>query len=432
MQKESGTRQTEAFSPIEGWHSLLQGRLRGEALKAAQSIAEGLRKQAVRDPSLAGGKAGLAIFYAYLAKVRSGCGDKKTARRFLNEAADAVSAQRMSADLFGDFTGVAWTMAHLEGRLLDSDDEDPNEAIDEALKVHLSQSPWRGEYDLISGLVGFGVYALERLPRESAFGCLMLVVDRLDEIAERSAKGITWFTAPELLPPDQSKECPDGYYNLGLAHGVPGVIALLGRVCATTEKKLQKTRSKARSLLNGGVTWLLAQQPKDRTKSFPYWVGPGISAAPARLAWCYGDPGVAAALLQAAHCVNNPVWKRQALLIARRAAARPPEQSGVKDCALCHGAAGVGHIFNRLFQATGKEWLADAARFWFKRTLELRRPGRGIAGFAALRPGPKPGSRKRWIADPGILEGAAGIGLALLAATIPVEPEWDRALLISG
>jgi len=40
-------------------------------------------------------------------------------------------------------------------------------------------------------------------------------------------------------------------------------------------------------------------------------------------------------------------------------------------------------------------------------------------------------NEKQWIAAPGILE-AAGIALALLAATTPIEPEWDRMFLLSG
>ena len=412
----------------EKWKPVLDGDLRERALAATYEIAEALRKRSIKDPSLASGKAGLAIFYAYLAKARSGCGDKQTARRFLNEAADAVSAQRMTPDLFGGFTGVAWAMAHLEGQAVDFYDEDPNEAIDEALKVHLRRSPWRDDYDLIIGLVGFGVYALERLPRKSANDCLEVVIDRLDEIAERSSDGVTWLTPPELLPAWQRELCPDGYYNLGLAHGVPGVIALLAHVCATIDKKLRGARTKARPLLDGAVAWLLAQQS---ASSFPSWVGQGIPPSPSRIAWCYGDLGIATALLQGARCVRNTSWEREALKIARRAAARPPEHSGVKDCGLCHGAAGVGHIFNRLFQASGETRFADAARFWFERTLEMRGAHRGIAGFAAFRPKPERPGEKRWVAETGILEGAAGIALALLAATSSFEPEWDRVLLIS-
>jgi hypothetical protein len=151
-------------------------------------------------------------------------------------------------------------------------------------------------------------------------------------------------------------------------------------------------------------------------------------AASARLAWCYGDLGIAAALLGAARCVDEPAWERAARATAHRAASRPPEQAGVKDFGLCHGSAGLGHLFNRLYQATGDEALAEAARFWFQGTLEVRQPGRGAAGFAAYRelhPG-----QADWADEPGLLVGAAGVALALLAATTSVEPEWDRMLLI--
>ena len=63
------------------------------------------------------------------------------------------------------------------------------------------------------------------------------------------------------------------------------------------------------------------------------------------------------------------------------------------------------------------------------RTLELRQPGRGISGFSAYRL--RSDGRVTWADDPGILTGAAGIALALLAATTPIEPAWDRMLLAS-
>lgn len=94
---------------------------------------------------------------------------------------------------------------------------------------------------------------------------------------------------------------------------------------------------------------------------------------------------------------------------------------------LCHGAARLGHIFNRLYQATGDEPLANAARFWFHRTLEMRHPERGIAGYAAFMP--ERSGEERWVDSPGLLEGAAGVALALLAATTSVEPNWDRMLI---
>ena len=74
--------------------------------------------------------------------------------------------------------------------------------------------------------------------------------------------------------------------------------------------------------------------------------------------------------------------------------------------------------------------LRDAGRAWFARALGARRPGIGVGGYVAWsfdRAG-----NGGWVAEPGFLTGAAGVGLALLAAATPLEPRWDRLLLASA
>jgi hypothetical protein len=338
----------------------------------------------------------------------------------------------LSPALYGGLSGVGWTLAHLAGWIHEPDEDDPNAVIDEVLSDLVRQTPWSGEYDLIGGLVGIGVYALERLASPAGAALLAAVIDRLAELAQCIPAGITWFTSPERLPEQQRQLFPQGYYNLGLAHGVPGVIALLGRTVAAGV-----TTAQARPLLDGAVRWLLAQELETETEAgFPAWVetrpeteffkenSVSPPAKPARLAWCYGELGIAAALLSVAQRVDQPAWAAAALRIARRAARRSYAASGVRDGCLCHGAAGVGHLFNRLYQATGDPRLADAAHWWIHEALAIRQPEQGIAGYCFWR------SDQGWDDTPGFLEGAAGIGLALLAAATPVEPKWDRLLLV--
>ncbi len=406
-----------------GWKPILGGGLKVKILEAIREIAAALPQVTSAEefnPSLAGGAAGLAVLYAYLDLAEIGDKNDERAVEFIQRAMEAASEQSLSPALYGGFTGIAWAVEHLKGGPLDADEEDTNEAVDEVLKKYLSQPLWNDHYDLVSGLVGYGVYALERLPRPSAVELLERVVDRLDETAERNADGVTWHTPPDLLPEWQRESCPSGYYNLGLAHGVPGVIALLGLAWAAGV-----AREKARPLLDGAVRWLLAQRlPNDAGSYFASWVAPGWEGESSRVAWCYGDLGIVAALLMAARSVGELEWEREAMEMARGVAARPPDEAGVVDACLCHGAAGVGHIFNRLFQATGDESFQKAAQFWFECALEMRRPGEGVAGFRyALEDG--------WLDAPGMVEGAAGIALALLAAVTPFEPEWDRMLLVS-
>jgi lantibiotic modifying enzyme len=406
------------------WQPLLDGDLRDRALETVHAIAQDLRDRdtGVEHATLAGGRSGLALFYAYLAQSVPGQGHELLALRMLDQSIEALSSTPMNASLYSGFTGIAWTTHHLRGRLLEAEADDSNGEIDDVLAAHVGRSPWRADYDLIIGLVGLGLYAADRLPREAARTALTRIVDRLDETAVRLADGITWRTPPELLPPWQRELAPQGYYNAGLAHGVPGIVAILGDACAE-----DVARPKAAPLLDGAAWWLIRQKlPSGR---FPSWIPIGADPSPSRAAWCYGDPGIAAALLYAARRVGNRTWEAEAIRIALKVASLPPESAGVRDAGICHGAAGLAHIYNRLYQATGETPLRDAALFWLRRTLEMRTPGRGVAGYQSYFP--EPNGTPRWVDEPGLLTGAAGIGLALLAASAPIEPAWDRFLLLS-
>jgi len=414
------------------WSPILPPDAAARALRVVDEIAADARKSLDeprpdaaswlrRGPSLAGGDAGLAYFFTYLDQIRPGQGYDDAAMELLERAIDATGNLQAPPGLYSGFSGVAWTLEHLRGRLFEDEGEDPGEEVIAALGEHVGITPWRGHYDLISGLVGFGVYALERLPRSGARECLEQVVARLAETAERRPDGVTWLTGPDLMIDRDLEVYPQGNYNLGVAHGVPGVIGMLARACAAGVD--------ARGLLDGAVAWLLAQkQPAGSGSVFGYNVAPGdAEPRPTRLAWCYGDLGIAATLLMAARVMGEEGWELEALAIARDAAARPEDKAGVVDAGICHGGAGAVHLFNRLYQATGDPVFRDAALAWFERTLAFRKPGSGVGGFEMWIMGD--GQELAWHADPGFLTGSAGVGLALLAAASPVEPQWDRVLL---
>ncbi|MEM8934289.1 MAG: lanthionine synthetase LanC family protein, partial [Acidobacteriota bacterium] len=188
-------------------------------------------------------------------------------------------------------------------------------------------------------------------------------------------------------------------------------------------------------VLAGAGPWLLAQTLRFGPSTFPWMLDvDGLAGPSARLAWCHGDAGIAAALYGTACRVGRSDWRQAALDIALKAAQRSAATSRVRDAGLCHGAAGLGHLFNRLYQATRHPDLGDAARFWFEQTLTYRDEARrdeteGIGGFWALDLGDD--GRPEKVSDPGFLGGAAGVALALLAATTDIEPRWDRLLLVS-
>jgi lantibiotic biosynthesis protein len=417
------------------WQPLLEGDLADRALEAVFSIAEEIQaRPGWVDPriaeqqivpfraGLASGAAGQALFYGYLALHTEEERWADLALGLLDQAGEAVASIPMTESLYSGFPGIAWVGDHLRGRLFEGDPEE-NREVDEALLSAFAHPDWPREYDLINGLVGLGIYALEGLPRPTAAACLERIVARLAERARDEPEGAAWFTPPELLPEHQRAEQPEGLFNLGLSHGIPGIVALLGAAC-------DAGITGARPLLDRAMAWLLARrQPAGRGFCFPHFYVPDTELGGSRLAWCYGDPGMAAALLVAGRGAGEPAWEQIALEVARDAAGRPKEAARVQDAGLCHGAAGVAHIFHRMGCTTGDEALTEAARVWYERTLDYRIPGLGFGGFRSWSSGLN--QELDWRDDPGFLEGAAGIGLALLAAVSPVDPGWDRVFLES-
>jgi lantibiotic biosynthesis protein len=396
-----------------GWQPILAGAERDAASTVVAEIADALARLPHDGPSLAAASAGRALLHARL--TGGDAEQREAALACLRDALPLLRGRGAPSSLHVGAAGIGWVLAHLAGDLLD--DRDRCAGLDRALLRLLDRRPWPGHIDLMRGLVGIGVYALERLDAPAGPALLERVVARLDELSVHDDRGTYWWTPPELLPDQVRERSPRGHVDLGVAHGVPGAIAILGTACAA-----DVAADIARPLLHGAVGWLLGGGTPD--ECFPAWVRAEHEAEPARTAWCYGEPGVAAVLLVAARAVDQPTWEDAALGFARRAALRSVSDSGVVDAGLCHGAAGLGLVFARLHHATGEQVLHDAARFWFGHALDLRAPGTGVAGYTAdgLN-GPTD--------EPGLLTGAAGIALALHAAATDREPTWDRILLLS-
>jgi hypothetical protein len=375
--------------------------------------------------NIVGGIAGLALWRAQLELAMPKRGHGDVARLLLSQACDLLDDRIPWLDC--GFTGLAWMNTHLAHTLYqpDSGDDsgDANEQVDLAVLDLLAQSPWPGDVGLFFGLVGFGVYALEHIQHPNAVLMLEAIVARLHETAYRDNIGISWFRSSESLGGIARFAAPRGFYDLGVAHGLSGVIGLLAELCARDIE-----RGRAQVLLDGAVAWLLAHQRSGTGSRFPRWIEPGVPASDApgcRSAWCNGDPGIAVVLYNAGTRLNLPRWQAIGLELARAAATRTDAESGVVDACLCHGTAGLAHIFNRLYQSSQDPLFRDAARAWFRRTLTMRHPGVGVGGFRSWT------SADCQVDDPGFLMGASGIGLAILAAITDAEPTWDRLLLLS-
>jgi lantibiotic modifying enzyme len=385
------------------WRPLLVGDDADRAVRTIVTIAAQLARAADHaEVDLAHGAAGVAVFFEYLGS--SGLGPSY-AEQALERAFQAVADRPMLPGLHEGFTGIAWAAQHVLG-----DCDDVVADVDSAVLELTSRAPWRGRYDLVSGLIGLGVYALERRPRGASEAILDSIVDRLDELAEPAGAGRSLRTPPEAVHFELRGVAGDGYYTTGVAHGVAAAIGLLGSVPGDRASRLRQALA----------AWLASvADPQPDGSTYPPFVanrGPRSGLGRRGMVWCSGDLGVAAALLRGGRAAGDRALEELALAAARRATVRslPGE---VSEPTLCHGTAGLLHLFNRLYQATGQTVFRDAAAHWFEHTLALceRDDGALLSDLARD--------------HRGLLTGAAGIGLALLAAIGDREPRWDIVLL---
>ncbi|QRN99237.1 lanthionine synthetase C family protein [Archangium violaceum] len=393
---------------MKQWAPILEGTRAERALAFLRAVAEAFDAPAPEDRALSATcvvRSQQALWWHYLARAFPDEGHEERRNACLDEAIDALRSAGLGPALHEGLTGVAWVVEHTWGR--ESQEVDLNANIDGVLLETLAVPRWERKYDLISGLVGLGVYGLERHRRPQGHALVQRVFEHLRALAEPQPEGWSFRTPPQLLAPERQSRYPEGCQDLGVAHGVPGVIGFLARA-----RSFGVGGEEGRQLLEGCVRWLLARRlsEEEAPGGFPALLAPGAPREPARSAWCYGNPGIAVTLLMAARHLGESSWEEAALAGARRAATLAPEKTGVVDAFLCHGAAGLGHLYNRLYQATDEALFLDAAWAWFDRALDLC--------------GPEVPREER------LLTGTTGIGLALLSAVTPLEPEWDRLLLM--
>lgn len=89
---------------------------------------------------------------------------------------------------------------------------------------------------------------------------------------------------------------------------------------------------------------------------------------------------------------------------------------------------GIIHIYNCIcFKITGIEKFDVISNVWIEKTLKMTKFDDGLARYKAW----KSEKYSGWINDYGILEGIAGIGLALIASISDFDPKRDECLLLS-
>ncbi|MEU8925279.1 lanthionine synthetase C family protein [Kitasatospora sp. NPDC048545] len=267
--------------------------------------------------------------------------------------------------------------------------------------------PIFAEYDLLYGMTGLGVHFRSCGDSHRLRDVLTYLVRLTEPLRDRPG----WWT--DIAPSgDPSPHYPGGHGNLGLAHGIPGPLALLAlayrdgiRVPGHREaiERITAWLDAWRQDVPAGSWWpeaLVASEIR---------AGRTRQQSPLRPSWCYGTPGIAHALHLAALATEDGARAGNAEQALADCLADSAQLAGLADNSLCHGTTGLRLLAHR---------------------------------FADRVPNPETEDRLRAAADavplldiapvePGLLEGAAGTALALHTLTTGrAGINWDACLLL--
>lgn len=391
---------------------------------ALASVAVKLFSDEASHPSLLRGLSGDVLCGWYLRKLD---GDLVAADR-LDEAVERLqnSAETVQGhpDMSDGITGMAWLF-----ELLLAEQDDPyipgfNRTVDQFLTRLVAEDCWNGELEYVMGLSGIGAYAARRWRQSGDQSLYRQVIEAYERNAEWQGNLCTWATpAKSVFQLDTGDpETTEGVqYNLGLAHGVPGMIAALLPAVDSPE-----LGAKARPLVIGACDWLRlqAQDPAYHGSYFSTLANvPGKS----RLGWCYGDLPIALTLLRVGKQLNRRDYVDFAHRVAEHAAGRDAEDGIVWDAGLCHGGAGLCLMFLLLDRLEPRAVYRKAAEYWF-RDVMARYERDGVAGFDAFRTDEETMEHYQEPAT-GFLSGYGGVALCLTVAA-GLEPDWVDGILI--
>lgn len=314
-------------------------------------------------------------------------------------------------------SGVAWFFEYI---LSDDDYQaDFNASTDILLLHYLQQLPAEADIEFVIGLSGLAVYLARRARHGQARQATALL---LAAIAERAVflqpNQCSWPT-PVGSAYRLQKESTAVEYNLGLAHGMPAVLAALLGLIPHLEEPAQ-----ARHLLQAGCNWLIQQQQSVSTYG-SYFANAADRPTCSRLGWCYGDLTLALTLFRAAEVLAEPGYALLARQMSLHCSRRREQDGMVFDAGLCHGYAGLVLIFSLLSQYFPDAELLAAKQYWLDKVLQQYLQH----GLVALHKQVERADELTALEEPGLLSGYAGIGLCLLAAE-GQRTDWVDLLLL--
>ena len=277
------------------------------------------------------------------------------------------------------------------------------------------------DYDVISGLsgiLGYTIWQEELREVNKRIGEYLVKRCQYIQYGQHVLPGFYIPQKYQFLEEDR-EHFPQGNFNLGFSHGVPGILTAL---CILYKNNIDVNGIEEAIEICSEMIVKFEDRGKKRWGAYvslEEYLRGSVENVQTRDAWCYGSPGVCYALYIGGVTLGNEKYKCRALEVMRDIAG---SLAGVYSPTFCHGYAGVAYIYWRFYEMIkSQEWKNYSTQLMEKawEFYDEKNP----FGFQDV----ELDSRTNQI---GLLSGVSGVLLPLLAAETKKKTRWDCAFLL--
>lgn len=290
-------------------------------------------------------------------------------------------------------------------------------------------------YDLINGLAGINIYLLMTSDKpenlEMAKRINRFLISHIIKTIKINGYYVPgWYIPPKNSPYLERESFPDGNFNLGISHGITGVLAMLS-LSFSKGIIVQGQKQSIKYI----VDWILKLKSSDDFGvfwpgriSFEKYVKQDFSTnRQLRESWCYGNPGILRALFLANSILKDNELNKLIIKGFNAIYLRNDTLHNLRSSIFCHGKAGLlqttiqiqneikSDILNNNIEKLANEIIAD-----YDKNLPY-----GYTDLILYN------GKNSIINKPGLLEGSVGIGLSLLSLIKKNQNTlWDKVFLL--
>ncbi len=380
----------------------------------AECIYNGINNKSISNINgVYNGEFGILLFLYYYSQYSQDLKFLKITDKYTDQLLDQLGSKKEIHTFCSGLSGILYLFEFLRNNdFVDIYMEDIGDVFDNFILKNTDLDIQKQYFDFMHGALGAGLYFLKRKTHPEEISNL---IDYLYETAEKDKIHETFCWKSSL---GVSGEIG---YNIALSHGISSIVLFLCRVSMNGF-----SHPSLSELLTGAVNYLLSQEIDIEIYGSYFPSQSKEKIIRGRLAWCYGDLGVAYAIWYAGKIMENNSWIKKGLEVFTYSTKRlSPKDNMVMDAGICHGSSGVAMFFYRIYLETGDKIYKEAGEHWIKRTLDLAHFKDGLAGYKTY--------NKEMDTNPdySLLTGIAGIGMVLISYLSSDEQKWDELFLLS-